>query len=536
MRSLSRIAPLWLTCGGLFAQVSPPANPAVPAKPTAPKVEPGLEEAVNWKWNVVPSATNTWGMPLPPELAPKPVAPEAAPGTTTPTPNPAKERRPTTYEVKKGDAIVKIARKFFMTPEQLKQFNELKDDRIVIGQVLAIPTPEEMLKLTPPPPPPPPPDAKPQPKPKSSKKHKGDEGTPGEDVDSEPTTYEQLVLETVLLQVFLDRENFSTGAIDGKSGPNFLKVSQTYQETHPDAANPGQLKAKALAVVKQPYFNYVLRAEDFKFIKPRSAAGKGGPSTGAKAAPKKKGPSNTPATAPQVPPLTYEEMVASDFLGYTSAWEFVAERFHCDEGFLRELNSKLKTAPGVGTIFQVPNVVPFEIEKALDAPLQPAADPQQPVTAAVVALSRLEISRGGKLIAILPVASARPGLTGRGTWKVLDAIPQPRLSTTRELREAPKAPPAGAPPTTTPPPPAEAPPLAAPQFLPAGPNNPIGVVWLNLAKANSTDPLPYGLHGTSIPARMKSQEGIGGFRMANWDIARAVRMLPAGTVLQWKVQ
>jgi hypothetical protein len=62
----------------------------------------------------------------------------------------------------------------------------------------------------------------------------------------------------------------------------------------------------------------------------------------------------------------------------------------------------------------------------------------------------------------------------------------------------------------------------------------VGIVWINLAKAKSTEPLAYGLHGTSIPQRIKSQEGIGGIRLANWDIARAVRLLPAGTALQWK--
>ena len=527
--SMSRIAPLWLTCGGLFAQVSP--SPIAPPKPSTPKIEPGLEEAVNWKWSVVPSATSAWGMPLPEELAPKPAAPGSDPATPA-----VAASRPTTYEVKKGDALVKIAQKFFMTADQLKQFNDLKGDRIVIGQVLKIPTPAEVLEMAPPPPPP---EAKPKSKSRSRSADRDEDGSPDDPVDAEPQTYEQLVLETVLIQVFLDREMFSPGAIDGKSGPTFQKVSQIYQETHPDAPNPGQLRTKALAVVKQPYASYILRAEDFKFIKPRetgATAGKTPASPTPKKAPaKKKGSSKTALTAPPVPPLTYDEMVAADFLGYTSVWEFIAERFHCDEGFLRELNSKLKAEPEVGTIFQVPNVVPFEIEKALDAPLQPAIDPQQPVTAAIVGLSRLEISQGGKLVAILPVASARPGLTGRGTWKILSAIPQPRLSTTREHREAPKAAPGtpGQPPAATT---AETPPPAAAQFLPAGPNNPVGIAWIHLAKANSNDPLPYGLHGTSIPARMKSQEGIGGFRLANWDIARAVRLLPAGTVLQWKAQ
>ncbi|MCW1923677.1 LysM peptidoglycan-binding domain-containing protein [Luteolibacter arcticus] len=535
VRSWSRIAPLWLTCGALFAQ-----SPIAPPKAGPPKIEPGLEEAVHWKWSVAPAATSAWGLPLPEELAPKSTVPGAGGATSTPS---ASEPRPTTYEVKKGDALVKIARRFFMTAEQLKQFNGLRDDRIVIGQVLKIPTPAEMLEMAPPPPPPPPKvEEKPKPKPKSKRnparyQDEDRDGNPTGPVDVEPMTYEQLVLETVLIQVFLDREMFSPGAIDGKSGPTFQKVSQIYQETHPDAANPALLKAKALATVKQPYTSYVLRADDFKFIQPRKAGAivgaDGKPLPVVKKAPAKKGSNTTAKTVPVVPPLTYEQMAAADFLGYATVWEFVAERFHCDEGFLRELNSKLKDVPEVGTIFQVPNVVPFEIEKALDAPLQPAADPQTPVTAAVVNLARLEISRGAQLIAVLPIASARPGLTGRGSWTILNAIPQPRLTTTREPREAPKVPPAAAPPPGVIP--ADAPLTAPAQFLAPGPNNPIGIMWIHLAKANSTEPLAYGLHGTGIPARMRSQEGIGGFRLANWDIARAVRLLPTGTALQWKI-
>jgi lipoprotein-anchoring transpeptidase ErfK/SrfK len=62
----------------------------------------------------------------------------------------------------------------------------------------------------------------------------------------------------------------------------------------------------------------------------------------------------------------------------------------------------------------------------------------------------------------------------------------------------------------------------------------VGIYWIDLAKADSTTPLPYGLHGTGIPNRMKTQESLGGLRLTNWDIARAVRMLPEGTPLAWK--
>jgi len=76
--------------------------------------------------------------------------------------------------------------------------------------------------------------------------------------------------------------------------------------------------------------------------------------------------------------------------------------------------------------------------------------------------------------------------------------------------------------------------LSSEQFLAAGPRNPVGILWINLAKANSTEPLPYGLHGTSVPDQMNALESIGGFRLANWDISRAVHRLPSGTPLEWK--
>jgi hypothetical protein len=33
---------------------------------------------------------------------------------------------------------------------------------------------------------------------------------------------------------------------------------------------------------------------------------------------------------------------------------------------------------------------------------------------------------------------------------------------------------------------------------------------------------------------MNALESIGGLRLTNWDIARAVRQLPSGTPLEWR--
>lgn len=221
-------------------------------------------------------------------------------------------------------------------------------------------------------------------------------------------------------------------------------------------------------------------------------------------------------------------------LPYRTPWGFVAERFHCQETYLHTLNAKLPATPGAGSEFQVPNVIPFEIEKAFDEPLQPQVDPENPVTAAVIGLSQLNIYQRGALIAVFPISPARPGLHGRGSWTILDAIPRPRLATLQEQRTELTQ---KSSPTSTVPEPAPSPTesvLSSEQYLAAGPRNPVGIAWINLAKAKSTEPLPYGLHGTSIPDQMNFEQSIGGFRLANWDIARAVHHLPYGTPLEWK--
>jgi lipoprotein-anchoring transpeptidase ErfK/SrfK len=343
---------------------------------------------------------------------------------------------------------------------------------------------------------------------------------------------DQLDQEVFLLQIYLDREGFSAGPISGKTNLDFQKLVYLYQVNHPEFESTDQLRAKALAGVGEMLSTYTLKHEDFRFIAPPKAQLAPAPGTTATPAPRKKRSQAVPKPTP-VPPPVYAEMTASPMLAYRSPWEFVAERFHCREDLLRQLNPGLKPLPAAGTEFRVPNVVPFAIENAFRLPLQPPADPQQVTTAAIVDLSRMEIYRNDRLVAVMPVFPARPGLRGRGTWKILDAVPRPQLATLREEKDA-------RPPTNSfykgenPEPEPEHPVLKTPEFLPAGPNNPVGIFWVNLSKSENLEPLPFGLHGTGIPSELKTRYGLGGFRLTNWDIARAVRLLPVGTPLHWK--
>jgi len=463
------------------------------------RIEPGLEKAVKWKWSVSPSREADWGLALPEPPPPLPV-------NETPEAKPARDSADS-YVVKKGDALILIAKRFDITVDQLKTANELTSNLIRIGDVLKIPTAEEIARM-----------------PVAVSAPALAAATPSPKVP-DPSGFDPDVL---LFQIFLDRQQFSPGRIDGKSGLGFQKLMFLYQLGNEEARDVEALRVRAQESVGPLFTSYTLRPEDFRFIAPPKAEKAPPPEQMPKTKPKKNAPPPVVAL-----PVSYDELTGTSMLAYRSPWEFVAERFHCDEEFLRSLNPAIKTLPVGGTEFRVPNVVPFEIEKAFVPPLQPPLDPANPVTAVVMDLARLEVYRNEKLIAVFPLSSARPSLRGRGTWTILDAVPRPRLGTFQENREKPR-------PTSTffvgenPAVAPETPVLAQEQFLAAGPNNPVGIIWINLSKSDSPGALPFGLHGTSIPDRMFVQESLGGFRLTNWDIARAVRLLPSGTPLHWK--
>jgi lipoprotein-anchoring transpeptidase ErfK/SrfK len=476
-------------------------------KSTVPKrVEPGLENAVKWEWKAEASDEKNWGLPVP-TPSPSPT-PRALPVVPQP------ESRPALYEVKHGDALILIGKKFGMTVAQIKTFNGLKNDIIKVGQVLKIPTLAELSAVVPP------------------AKHE-----PAKPSTSKPSPQFEVESDRLRLEIFLDREQFSAGPIVGDPGPVFSRILLLYQSTHEDAKDDPSLQAKAQRLVPDLFSHYKLKAEDFRFIVPLNAD-----APIAKATPVITHPrAGKPIFHPRPPaivevPLTYQQLLEPSMLAYRTPWGFVAERFHCQETFLHSLNEKLPAMPGIGTEFKVPNVVPFEIEKAFDEPIQPPVDPKNPVTAAVIGLAQLNIYQNGTLVAVLPLSPARPGLHGRNSWTILDTIPRPRLGTFQKVRKEQTQKPSSSSSSIVQEPAASSAPteLASAEFLPAGPRNPVGILWINLAKANSTEPLPYGLHGTSIPDRMNIEQSIGGFRLTNWDIARAVRHLPIGTPLEWK--
>jgi LysM repeat protein len=450
-------------------------------------VEPGLQRAVQWKWSVTPWDNYRWG--LDPREVPVAETPDGQSAATVPA-------QPSIHIVKKGDYLVRVAKRYGLTTAQLKEFNGLEKDFVRLGQELRIPNAAERLLL------------KSTPKPAQKKDEPG----------VEPS-------EVLLLRVFLANEGFTTGPIKDSSDEVFGRILSLYQSSAAAPLEHAALVEKARAATPHPIAIYTLKPGDFRFIAtPRAEAAVPGQPSPAK---------STSQPAPPAP-LSYNDMLLEGFLAYRSPWEFVAERFQCDEAFLRKMNPGLGPYPPAGSAFRVPNVMPFAIELVPSANPQPDEEKSEPVTAAVSGMSVLEIRRSEKLVAAMPLSRSRSSLRARGTWRILNAIPRPRLQTVQEPRvqrvEQPLPFYKNPNPTPTPKPAT----LARPQTLPPGPNNPAGVLWINLAREGENEPLPFGLHGCAFPSTMFTHEGIGGFRLANWDIVRAAGLLPEGTPLEWK--
>ena len=61
----------------------------------------------------------------------------------------------------------------------------------------------------------------------------------------------------------------------------------------------------------------------------------------------------------------------------------------------------------------------------------------------------------------------------------------------------------------------------------AGPNNPVGVVWIALNEKT------YGIHGTAEPAKVGKVDSHGCVRMTNWDALALAGLVRKGTVVEF---
>jgi lipoprotein-anchoring transpeptidase ErfK/SrfK len=182
-------------------------------------------------------------------------------------------------------------------------------------------------------------------------------------------------------------------------------------------------------------------------------------------------------------------------LSYTSPLEALAEKFHSSPRLLRQLNPGA-TFASAGELITVPNVLN-------GAPTVAAGPITVFVTKETSALT-VENDRGQVIFhAPVTTGSARDPLP-LGNWKVTTVLRNPPFNYNPELFW-------------------DANPAHSKAKIAPGPNNPVGIAWIDLTKEH------YGIHGTPEPSRIGHTQSHGCVRMTNWDVDRLAGMVKAGT-------
>jgi lipoprotein-anchoring transpeptidase ErfK/SrfK len=278
------------------------------------------------------------------------------------------------------------------------------------------------------------------------------------------------------LQVSLDRAGFSPGAIDGTAGPTTRAALQRFQEARGIAASGTLDDATRQALpADPPVIQYTLTAEDMA------------------------GP-----YLERIPDDMMEKRTL-EVLGYISPAEMLAERFHTTPRLLARLNRNVEWKEGA--VLQVPNVEPFMVPAATETRKVNPPDAERVADVRVSKAARALTVRGvdGAVIFSAPVTSgSEHDPLPLGSWKVTAVYLRPVFNYSPELFW-------------------DADPSHAKAKVNPGPNNPVGVVWIDLDKEH------YGLHGTPEPARIGVTQSHGCVRLTNWDAMRVAALVKTGT-------
>jgi lipoprotein-anchoring transpeptidase ErfK/SrfK len=290
------------------------------------------------------------------------------------------------------------------------------------------------------------------------------------------------------VQVLLDRAGFSPGALDGKWGGNSKKALSAFQAAHglpvSGQVDPATWQKLLATAGNQAVVPYTITPDD----------------------------ANGPFT-PNIP----EDMVEKsklESLAYTSPLELLSERFHSTPEFLKQLNPRARFA--AGEAIRVPNVRPVPIPEASPKQGQggqPAATNgadgpvEKPDVQIVVSksASTLTVQRGDQVVFFAPVsAGSEHDPLPIGDWKVKGVARNPTFNYNPDLFW-------------------DAEPGDTKAKIPAGPNNPVGVVWIDLSKEH------YGIHGTPEPRTIGKTLSHGCVRLTNWDALTVASMVKPGT-------
>jgi len=273
--------------------------------------------------------------------------------------------------------------------------------------------------------------------------------------------------------VLLDRQGFSPGQIDETPGDNFTRAIIALQQ------------ARSVGVSGQP------DCDTWHAL--------GGDTSGPTVTDYTITPDDAKGPLTREIPRELPKQAALPALGYQSLLEMLGERFHVSPATLRQMNPGAKFA--AGETIKVPAVQPFDAS---------APRPMPGTEDVTVTVSRQESSArvtraDGSLVFFAPVTTgSEHDPLPLGDWKVTGIDWHPPFHYNPKLFWDAKA-------------------TGTRATIRPGPNNPVGVVWIDL------DLEHYGLYGTPEPRLVGHTTSHGCVRLTNWDAAKLAALVKKDT-------
>lgn len=218
------------------------------------------------------------------------------------------------------------------------------------------------------------------------------------------------------------------------------------------------------------------------------------------------------AAGPFIGSLPEDMMEKAELPGlcYTSVLEALGEKFHAAPSLLKRLNPRARFA--AGEEIRVPNVL--DAATLARGPVATAGQSDRPTPAEGRAVKVVVSKRTSALtvrdtrdrvILHAPVTSgSEHDPLPIGQWAVTSIVPLPTFNYNPDLFW-------------------DADSTHASARIPAGPNNPAGVAWIDIDKPH------YGIHGTPEPGTIGYAESHGCVRLTNWDVNKVVGLITRGT-------